>query len=192
MLTPKEENEIAELARRFGEPLRWTREFALTTERNREWARKTTRRRGEIVLVVPRPENRFLLHTKPFYPDAVYRLPSGGVNAEEAVDAAARREAYEEMGFEATLARFIGVVENVFTMDGAKLTYPSYIFVTQPTTEPPRVMDPDERIAGFRDVPLETLGQVAEKLDALPPDWQPWGHFRATPHALVVDVLKRT
>ncbi len=191
MLTPEEENEIAELARQYGTPLRWTREFFFNTERNREWARKTAKRRGEIILVVPRPGNRVLLHTKSTYPDAVYRLPGGGVNPNEAAEPAARREAREETGFEVKLTRFLGLVENVFNVDGDKLSYPSYVFLTQPTTEPPRVMDPDEQIAGFSEVPVEELKQVAERLHSLPPDWQPWGQFRAVPHELVVEVLAR-
>jgi 8-oxo-dGTP pyrophosphatase MutT (NUDIX family) len=189
MLTPDEQAEIAELARRYGTPRRWTREYATTTERNREWARRITRRRGEVILVLPRPGGRVLLHTKPTYPEGIYRFPGGGVDRGEAVETAARREAREETGFDVEPVRFVGVVENTFEVAGDRRSYPSFVFIMQPTTQAPHVLDPDEEIAGFHEIPVEELSRIVEQLDALPADWQPWGHFRATPHALVIEAM---
>ncbi len=190
MLAPSEEAELAELAQKYGTPRRWTREYEAGTERNRAWVKKTTRRRGEVILVVPRPGGRVLLHTKDTYPDGVYRLPGGGVNPNEAVEPAARREAYEELGFDVEFARLLGVIENVFVVDGERMSYPSYIFMTAPMSAAPKVMDPDEKISGFDEIPVEELSRVSEQLEALPPAWQPWGKFRAAPHALAREVLR--
>ncbi len=189
MLTPEEENEIQELAPRLGQPLRWQREYPITNRRNADWARTTVRRRGEAILVVPRPNETYLFHTKSSYPEGIYRLPSGGVNRGEGVEHAARRETQEEMGFELPMARFLGVVENVFVVDGERLCYPSYIFLTPPTTAKPRVMDPHEQISDFRELALAAFPRVIAQLEGLLPEWQPWGQFRAAPHALALEAL---
>ncbi len=191
MLTPEAEAEIANLSAHLGTPLRWTREYTATTERNREWARKVTKRRAEVIQVLPRPGGRVLLHTKSTYPEGVYRLPGGGVNQGEAIEPAVRRETWEETGFDVALARFLGVIENTFVVDGDTLSYPSFIFLMQPTVEAPRVLDPDEEITGFKEIPPAELAQVVAQLNALPPNWQPWGQFRAAPHALVIEALSK-
>jgi hypothetical protein len=55
-------------------------------------------RRGEVVLIVQKPDDRILLHTKPFYPAGVFRLPTGGLKPEESINDGLVRELYEETG----------------------------------------------------------------------------------------------
>ncbi len=190
MLTPEEEAEITQLASRLGTPLRWTREYTATTDKDREWFRNTTRRRAEVIQVLPRPGGRVLVHTKSTYPAGVYRLPGGGVNRGEPIEPAARRETLEETGFDVAPTRLLGVIENTFNVDGEKLSYPSFIFLMPLTREAPHVLDPDEQISGFSEIPLVELPQIAEQLSGLPPDWQPWGQFRAAPHQLAYERMK--
>src|ERR687885_894377 len=109
MLSRRVEAEIEALARRFGSPRRITREYRIETDEHRRWMDDLRKRRGEVVLLVPRPDGRLVLHTKSFYPTAVFRLPSGGIRRGEKIEAAARRELYEGMGFSPELTRFVGV-----------------------------------------------------------------------------------
>lgn len=183
------EEEIRELAARLGDPLRWRKEYAARGQRNKAWIRRTVRRRGEILLAVPRPGERFLLHTKSTYPDHIYRLPGGGINPAEAVEHAARREMGEELGFDLGLTRFIGVVENEFIVGDERLAYPTYVLTTEPTAKIPQVMDPSEPIAGFRDATLDEIREVVRQLSSLPDEWQPWGQFRAAPHVMLLERL---
>ncbi len=189
MLTDPEEAEIAALAKALGTPVRWEREYGADTERNQSWLQRMLRRRGEIIAVVPRPGGRVLVHTKSTYPDGLYRLPGGGIDPDEPVQDAARRETREEMGFDVPMARFLGVIENRFLARGERFSYPSYIFMTEPTAEAPQVLDPHEQISGFMEVAVGELARIAAQLEALPPEWQPWGRFRAAPHALTLDAL---
>jgi ADP-ribose pyrophosphatase YjhB (NUDIX family) len=190
MLTAEAEAEIAELARRFGVPRRWRREYEISSPESEAWAKKMLKRPGEVVLVVPLDDHRVWLHTKQFYPAGVYRLPSGGIHDGEGFEAAARRETYEEMGFVPELSRFMGVVENVFAPDGETVVYPTYVLETKPMPGSPRVTDPDEAISGFREIYVQELPKITEQLDSLAPNWQPWGHFRAAPHARVAEALQ--
>ncbi len=190
MLTPEQEREIAELSSRYGTPLRWRREYKAGGQHNAEWIKRTTRRRGEIILAVPRPGNHLLLHTKSTYPEGIYRLPGGGVNPEESVEHAARREAHEELGAEMSPRRFIGVIENVFKLNGEERTYPSYLFGAPELDQPPRVLDESEKISGFKDIVPNELEGVIRSLTTLSPEWQPWGRFRAGPHEMLLEALK--
>ena len=133
---------------------------------------------------------QFQNSTTPQIYEAVYRLPSGGIHQGERVEDAARREAYEELGFEPGIVRFIGMVENAFALDEGKPVYPSFILETKPIPGSPRATDPDEAISGFREIGIRELPKIVEQLDSLAPSWQPWGHFRAAPHALVAEVFQ--
>ena len=55
--------------------------------------REKERRMGiadEVVMVVPRPGGKVLLHTKSFYPPGTYRLPTGRLRLGESPEAANR------------------------------------------------------------------------------------------------------
>ena len=58
----------------------------------------SSRRTAEVVLIVPRPDDCVLVHTKEFYPSGIWRLPTGGIQRSETIERALRREAVEETG----------------------------------------------------------------------------------------------
>ena len=176
------EKELEKLRKRFGDFDRATFEFRSLSPNFRAWVQKLTRRRGEIILVVPRGEGKVLLHTKPHYPDDVFRLPTGGIHPEEAALDAARREGFEEIGFKAKELQLLGVLENVFWLQQEKYVYPSFVFQTEKYTKKPKPTDPDEAISGFRDADVLELQTAALHLTSLPAGWNDWGRFRAAPH----------
>ena len=147
-------------------------------------------RRGEVVLVIQRPDGRMLLHTKRFYPKGIYRLPSGGVHPDEPVLSGVMREAEEETGLDVTIERFLGTVEYEFRHEGRRLFFVSYVFLLQADEDWPVVQDAEEQITGFRYVTPSEIRGIAEQLRASPPEWADWGRFRAFSHDLVADVLE--
>lgn len=181
------EKEIEKLKKRFGNFERATFEYKNVSLGFGEWVKRAMRRRGEIVLVVPRGEGRLLLHTKPHYPEGVYRLPTGGIHPNEDAAIAAQREGYEEIGFNAQELKLLGVLENVFWVNQEQYVYPSFVFQTQEFTRKPNPTDPDEIISGFRDVDVVELRAVAKQLASLPLSWHEWGRFRAAPHAWLAE-----
>lgn len=146
-------------------------------------------RRGEVVLAIQRPDGKVLLHTKPFYPEGVFRLPSGGVHPGEPVLATVIREAREETGLEVTIDRFLGMVEYEFSHDRRRLPFVSYVFSVRADDSQPAPQDLGEQISDFRYVTAPGIRKVAAQLRALPGAWGDWGHFRAPPHDLVADKL---
>jgi 8-oxo-dGTP pyrophosphatase MutT (NUDIX family) len=179
--------EIESLRQRFGTFPTLTYEYKVTVPGFDGWVKNLVRRRGEVVLVVPRADNRILLHTKPQYPEGIYRLPTGGIRPREAADVAARRETYEELGFKPSALNLLGVLDNVFDVSGTQYVYPSFVFQTQTYTLAPQPTDPDELIAGFRDASAAELEQVADHLAHLQGWWSDWGKFRATAHAWLTE-----
>ncbi len=179
--------EIESLSAQYGAPLRWTVQLDVSHTQTRVPFRQRT---SEIVLVVPRPNECVLLHTKGFYPPGSFRLLTGGVETGERIADAARREIAEETGFAIDLTRFLGVVEYEFVERAERTGFVSYVWLTEPTAAVPVVTDVEEDISEFRQVAWRDLDQVADALERLPDDWGDWGRFRAIAHRLVVQTLR--
>lgn len=182
--------EVAALSAHYGEPLRWSRQLEVSQEGLEEARERVSKRRGEIVLAMPRPQGRVLVHTKDFYPPGSYRLLSGGIKKGEPVEAAAHREIHEETGLPLALLRWLGLVEYEFKRGGENAPFVSYVFLTEPTDRMPQLNDPGERISDFREVEWGELAGIADRLENLPEDWRDWGRYRAIPHRLVLDALR--
>jgi 8-oxo-dGTP diphosphatase len=187
-----DEEEVAQLLAEYGPAERRQVTRQVTAEFFETWCERLVikaNRRGEAVLAIQRPDGQILLHTKPFYPEGVFRLPSGGIHPHEAVLAGAIRETQEETGFKVSVDRFLGMVEYHFQSHEWELPFVSYIWLVQAGDGQPSVQDPNEHISDFRYVRPTELRNVAVQLRALPDAWQDWGHFRAPPHELVADAL---
>ena len=187
------EAEISELNADYGPGERRQVALEVSAQTFDDWLRKMVtkaNRRGEVVLVIQRPDGRTLLHTKRFYPEEVYRLPTGGVHPDESVLSGVTREAREETGLTVTVDRFLGTVEYEFCHQGERLFFVSYVLLLQTDSDPPVVQDPDEQITGFRYVTPREIREVPAQLRGLPSEWADWGRFRALPHDFIADVMR--
>ncbi len=182
-----DEREVARLAAKYGQPLRWKCLLDVSARMLGERRRSLAKRRGEIVLVIPRPHKRVLLHTKRFYPEHGYRLPSGGIDIGEPVFKALVRELREETGFKVAPERFLGVVEYKFRNRGKTTPFASYVFLMDETADAPEPEDTHERISDWREVAWSDLKVIAKRLEKLPGEWNDWGRFRAVPHWLAAE-----
>lgn len=180
-----ESKEISDLRSRFGEPLNWARSLSVSDKLLTRRKRALESKRGEAVLVIPRPGNRVLLHTKAFYPQGAFRLLSGGIERKETVLDAIHRELAEETGFGIQPVRFLGLVEYELVGLAERIPWVSYVFQTEETGDTPHPTDIDEQISEFRDVEWHQLPAVADNLERLEAGWNDWGRFRAAPHRLV-------
>jgi 8-oxo-dGTP pyrophosphatase MutT (NUDIX family) len=165
-------------------------------------------RAAEVVFAIRRPNGRFLLQTKAFYPTGVYRLPSGSIAVGEPVLAALRREVAEETSLQVTLLRFLAVISYaivsyaIVAADSdpaapALHGFTSYLFLLQETGGELCTADEGERVTGFREIEPGELAGVADRLEALAasPDpglrsWGDWGRFRAVAHRVAWEILR--
>jgi 8-oxo-dGTP pyrophosphatase MutT (NUDIX family) len=187
-----DEEEVTQLSTTYGPAQRRQVTLEVAAQTIDEWWKRMVvkaNRRGEVVLAARRRDGQILLHTKRFYPQGIYRLPSGGVHPQEAVLAAVIREAHEETGLDVTLERFLATVEYEFYHEQRRVAFVSYVFLAAVGDSPPVVQDPDEQITDFRYVMPQDLRSVAAALRVLPWPWADWGRFRALPHDMVADAL---
>jgi len=146
-------------------------------------------RRGEVVLVIEEPEGKILLHTKAFYPDGIYRLPTGGIHYDENVLAAIKRETHEETGLSVLLNDMLGIINIKFRYQEAILPFASYVVHLFCGTGEPKPIDPEENITGYHSVNIDEIAFVAKNLRSLAGRWRDWGNFRAIAHDLVAEKL---
>jgi len=147
-------------------------------------------RRGEVVMVVPDESNRIWLHTKPFYPQGVYRLMTGGLDTAELPHQALHREVWEETGCEVDIERCLAVLTYSVAGNGAEmLPFVSYIFLTTPGHGAPHPTDTGEAISDFQAVSPETLPEIAHQLRSLQGEFKDWGIFRAIAHQVTAKAL---
>lgn len=154
-----------------------------------EMVRKAARTPGEVVMVVRRPGDRVLVNTKGFYPPETYRLPTGMMKPDETPVQAFGREIREETGLDPGTGLELGIIENVFIHGRETVRYSSHIFLTEETRDEPVPEDEEEEIAGFREIPVCELREIAGQLRRLPEPWQDWGRFRAVAHDFVCRYL---
>ena len=194
--SPVDERELEQLAATYGQPEMRTIEmegdeylFATRLYRSQD-------RRGEVVLAIERPARLprrgqarcVLLHRKGWYEPEVYRLLSGGIGLDEAVEATLARELEEETGLTLLATHFLGVLDCRIHYASEEVSFISYVFHL-PRTEGVLRLPRTEDIIDFREVPIADLPAVAEDLRRVPPPRTGWGHWRAIAHDFVYETL---
>jgi NAD+ diphosphatase len=211
MLSSTTESDIAELANRYGQPLRVAVELAGAPF---DPIAKTDRY-GEVCMVVRRPSGKLLTAIKTFYPPGAFRLLTGGVSHGERIEAALWREVAEETGLAVEVRRFLAVIEyhqrgagggsreSAEDVADAQLPTPgshafaTFAFLLDEVGGTLAVSDPSERIGAFREIAVDELPALAATLKQVPDEvdreiggsWRDWGEFRAVVHGVVFDAL---
>jgi NAD+ diphosphatase len=179
------ERELDELAKRFGEPVRDVIPIhRFSRSRGPSGFPLSSRRTAEVVLVIPRPSVKILVHTKRFYPTGVWRLPTGGLHPGESIENALLREGREETGLCLTPSRFLFHLR--YDWEGVDKVFQSYGFLTEPTDGTITSSDPHEQITAFQDIDRSGLVAVIERLETLAGTWTAWGRFRAAAHRVIL------
>lgn len=181
-------DEINELTDRFPTSRCYTRMFDVQAEYFSRWRRlllDKNERRGEVALLIQNEHSKILLHTKPFYPKDIERIPTGGIHKDESVLSGMKRELFEETSFRPTTVEFLSLLLYEFRHNGQSLSFPSYLFFIKPDGIMPHAADENEQISGFSWATREELKAAVERLYALHgTKWQDWGAMRAVPHEL--------
>jgi 8-oxo-dGTP pyrophosphatase MutT (NUDIX family) len=147
-------------------------------------------RRAEVVMVVQRPDDKVLLHTKAIYPAGTYRLPTGGVARSESFEDALAREQREETGTQLAVRSMPAVVRWQFHFGQQAFAFASVVFVLDAASGFwPEPQDPSEQISDFRWVSIQDLEVVAAQLHQVDYLFRGWGIWRAVPHDLLAEAL---
>jgi ADP-ribose pyrophosphatase YjhB (NUDIX family) len=189
------DNEIAELAARFGAPRRvevLIRPFFDPVQRPDRFA--------EVCMVIRRKNGKVLLSIKTFYPRGAHRLPTGGIHHGERILDALRRETEEETGLETETKRFLAWItyRPESAPDGPPLFH-TFAFLLDEVGGRFHTSDTEEQIEEWIEIEPAALGDIADRLDRITSapskniggDWADWGHFRAIVHRVVHEALSR-
>lgn len=179
--------EVAALAARYGQPVIRRHEIQADDYMYaRRWRSKPDRR-GEVVFAIRQPDGTILLHTKYSYQRPIFRLLSGGINPDESVEAALKREVLEETGLETTIKRFVGVLDCRFIYGESIAPFASYVFYLE--SDSAALKSSDGEILCYKQVTLPQLLRVGAALRQLDGDRRCWGYWRSLAHDLVCEVL---
>ncbi len=118
----------------------------------------TTRdgRRHDVTFFVLRGDEVALIR-KPHYEPGLWRPPGGGVKCEETFEAGSQREAYEELGLQIDLDRYVLMTDATFVFEDERIPWQTHVFSA---TSPSETLDPVDlrEIAGARWGTLDELG----------------------------------
>ncbi len=161
-------------------------------------------RRAEICYVMYRGGNvaEVLLHIKRYYPEGAFRLPTGGIQAGEAVMATLAREIEEETGLQVgaradqvTVERCLGVIDYELAHHSLarSVRFATYMFlVRMPDNGVLAPQDASEEIAAWAWRTPDALESVADYLEQVGEHhaaWRDRGRFRAVSHRHVAAQL---
>lgn len=188
------QDELTQLAQRYGEPL--IRTVDLGTSNQFDPLNKSDRY-GEVCMVIRRRNGHLLTMKKIHYPPEAYRLLTGGIHHGESVFAALQREVYEETGLQAEAERFLVAVAYRSINTGERPAFYTFAFLLNEVSGTLGAIDEDEQVEAFREILPAQLLVLADNLEHLKvqygvgttDDWGEWGQFRAVIHRLVSEML---
>ncbi|HEV2654293.1 MAG TPA: NUDIX hydrolase [Ktedonobacteraceae bacterium] len=195
-LPQQTQDELAQLAQRFGQPLLRTIDLGQTTQFD-PLNRKD--RYGEVCMVVRRKNGRLLTMKKTFYPANAYRLLTGGINRNETIFDALLRETNEETGLEVETRHFLAAVAYTTSSSGEQPVFYTFAFLLDEIGGTLGVLDKHERVEALREIEPEQLPALAAFLEQIKGprfsrviggNWHDWGRFRAAIHHLVWEALQ--
>ncbi|KPL00697.1 MAG: hypothetical protein AMJ90_07815 [candidate division Zixibacteria bacterium SM23_73_2] len=117
-------------------------------------------RSSDITLVIFK-DKRIIVIAKPWYPEGLWRMPSGGWRPDESFLECAKRESYEETGVKIELEKYLLRINVTFAYNKKEVKWTSHIFIAKYLSGKLRPVDRRE----IKKVGLLTL----EKLEKLKP-----------------------
>jgi 8-oxo-dGTP pyrophosphatase MutT (NUDIX family) len=189
-LSQEIQNELTQLAQRYGQPLVRTADLGITSLFD---PLDATDRYGEVCMVVRRPNG------KTFYPKGAFRLMTGGINFGENILDALVRETYEETSLTVNVNRFLTAITYTIAGTDNPPVFYTFAFLLDETGGTLGVIDEKERVEAFREIAPEELPKLADYLtqvqdeanDEIRGNWHDWGVFRAVIHRAVWDALEQ-
>ena len=142
-------------------------------------------RRGEIAFAIRNPQNRILVHTKEFYPQNVFRIPTGGIHLDEPVQEAMYRELYEETGLQDDQLILAHILLLRMIYDDKSIPFVSYVYSGQIDQIEVVSQDPSEQIEEFKWFDETEFTHLIQTLEQLKFEWADWGKMRAVVHHIL-------
>ena len=185
MFVPKET--IQELSEQFGHPKEVSFSYEISVEEFERIKSSQKNGREHDVTIYIRKDDKFIVIAKHFYPQGLFRAPSGGINPNEDFIAGAKREVLEETGCEVSIQKFLLQTHVQFKLVNSDkvINWHSYVFLAEYISGDFQFTDTNE----IREVTTVTLAEY-EKFSATMRSTSIGGlHYRADMHDVVKQLL---
>jgi ADP-ribose pyrophosphatase YjhB (NUDIX family) len=187
--------QIDELTQRYGEPI--VERIILTDD---TFKPLSSGRVAEVAMVIRRSTGLIVTARKQYYPRHISRLLTGGIEGDETIEAALRREVYEETNLTVRVTRFAAVLNYSRRDAPHRLVFQTFAFLLDEVSGELRNNDSDEQLDAFFEIPADEIVVLGDRLNTLPPDhdheiggtWQAWGAFRSPLHQIMAQILTTT
>ena len=146
----------------------------------------------EVAFAVQRKNGKFIVIRTEFYPDGVYRIPTGGVQFGEDIIHALRRESAEELGLTVEMKRFLGAVRYHISCEGESLSFASFVFWLRETGGEILTDATEDEICEYIEADTDKLSEIAENLRTNTSNWHDWCSFRVQTTAFIIPFLKES
>ncbi|HEC57380.1 MAG TPA: NUDIX hydrolase [Candidatus Syntrophoarchaeum butanivorans] len=155
---------LREVERKYGVPKVIKLKFEMDKDEFNLMRESMHHNRAHDVTFIIEKGDKIAVIRKPMHPPGVYRIPSGGVEPGEEIEAGIIREAYEETGLRIEIVRYLLRVEACFTSNDDHQRWISHVFQTRWVSGE---LDPKDRreIEDARWVTLDELcGEIRERM----------------------------
>lgn len=153
--------DIAHVEALFGRPKELSTQISMAKEELLRIRRSQHAGRAHDLTLFIFKGDKMLFIAKHFYPEGLFRAPSGAAKPDEGIIAGALREAYEETGTEIAIEKYILRISVKFICGDDHIDWTSHIFVARHVAQ--EIDPPDKKeIREARYVSINELPRFAE------------------------------
>jgi 8-oxo-dGTP pyrophosphatase MutT (NUDIX family) len=156
-------NTLEDIEKRFGIPLQLSMSVPMSSSEFQNLKDSMRDGRNSDVTLFIFNDNKIIVIAKPWYPQGLYRAPSGGLLPDEDLELCALREAYEETGAKIKLEKYILRIYVTFTSYEDKVNWTSHVFTAKYLSGDLKPIDTRE-IKEVNLLSLDELAALKEKL----------------------------
>jgi 8-oxo-dGTP pyrophosphatase MutT (NUDIX family) len=151
-----------EIERKYGIPRELVMSFSMNPKEFEMLQASMKDGRNSDVTMFIFKDDKVIVIAKPWYPEGLFRAPSGGIKPGEDIESTAKREAYEETGTKIELERYLLRIRVTFVCNGKSKEWTSHVFTA-------RYLSGDLRPIDTREIKKVTLMSLDE-LSSLEPE----------------------
>jgi 8-oxo-dGTP pyrophosphatase MutT (NUDIX family) len=179
-------NTFEDIEKRFGIPRQLSMSFPMSASEFLNLKESMKDGRNSDVTLFIFKDNKIIGIAKPWYPQRLYRAPSGGLKPDEDLEFCALREAYEETGAKIKLEKYILRIYVTFSCDEDKVDWTSHVFTAKYLSGDLVPVDTRE----IREVNLLSLDELAVLKEKLLESDSGGLHYRAALTETAIEMIK--
>lgn len=146
-------------------------------------------RRGEVAFFIQRKNGKFILIRTSFYPEGIFRVPTGGINYGENIEEALFREVKEELGLDVFVNKFLGVIEYNIIFGNEELKFYSYVFWLKEVSGNILEDATEDEISEYIEADKSEMLTISKNLAEHCGKWKDWCKFRAETTKFIIPFI---